>query len=112
MLVPPVLLLNLFVVVVMFSIGLRVSGGELLDILRKRSLIVPYPPGELRPHTGHRFPARSHLPPDIRRQCRRPAALFFIHLESQRVSLAGMPTRAMSGWNSKHEMKAWRSGDF
>ncbi len=40
MLVPPLLLLNLFVVVVMFSIGLRVSGGELLDILRKRSLFV------------------------------------------------------------------------
>jgi hypothetical protein len=36
-LVPPLLLLNLFVVVVMFSIGLPVSGGELLDILRKRS---------------------------------------------------------------------------
>jgi BASS family bile acid:Na+ symporter len=33
-------LLNLFIVVVMFSIGLRVSGGELLDILRKRSLLV------------------------------------------------------------------------
>jgi predicted Na+-dependent transporter len=40
MLIPPVLLLNLFVVVVMFSIGLRVSGGELLDILRKRALFV------------------------------------------------------------------------
>ncbi len=40
MLIPPLLLLNLFVVVVMFSIGLRVSGGELLDILRKRSLFV------------------------------------------------------------------------
>jgi bile acid:Na+ symporter, BASS family len=39
-LIPPLLLLNLFVVVVMFSIGLRVSGGELLDILRKRSLFV------------------------------------------------------------------------
>ena len=36
MLIPPLLLLNLFVVVVMFSIGLRVSGGELLDILRNR----------------------------------------------------------------------------
>jgi predicted Na+-dependent transporter len=40
MLIPPLLLLNLFVVVVMFSIGLRVSGGELLDILRKRALFV------------------------------------------------------------------------
>jgi predicted Na+-dependent transporter len=40
LLIPPLLLLNLFVVVVMFSIGLRVSGGELLDILRKRSLFV------------------------------------------------------------------------
>ena len=39
-LIPPVLLLNLFVVIVMFSIGLRVSGGELLDVLRKRALFV------------------------------------------------------------------------
>jgi predicted Na+-dependent transporter len=39
-LIPPSLLLNLFVVVVMFSIGLRVSGGELLDILRNRALFV------------------------------------------------------------------------
>src|SRR5580692_5430622 len=39
-LIPPSLLLNLFVVVVMFSIGLRVSGGELLDILRRRALFV------------------------------------------------------------------------
>ena len=40
MLIPPVLLLNLFVVIVMFSIGLRVSGGELLDIFRNRALFV------------------------------------------------------------------------
>jgi bile acid:Na+ symporter, BASS family len=39
-LIPPLLLLNLFVVIVMFSIGLRVSGGELLDVLRKRALFV------------------------------------------------------------------------
>jgi predicted Na+-dependent transporter len=37
-LIPPLPLLNLFVVIVMFSIGLRVSGGELLEILRKRAL--------------------------------------------------------------------------
>ena len=36
----PVLLLNLFVVIVIFSIGLRVSGGELFDVLRKRALFV------------------------------------------------------------------------
>ncbi|MGA9968405.1 MAG: hypothetical protein WBQ10_24615, partial [Terriglobales bacterium] len=40
LLIRPVLLLNLFVVIVMFSIGLRVSGGELLDIVRKRALFV------------------------------------------------------------------------
>jgi BASS family bile acid:Na+ symporter len=39
-LISPLLLLNLFVVIVMFSIGLCVSGGELLDILRKRALLV------------------------------------------------------------------------
>jgi bile acid:Na+ symporter, BASS family len=38
--IPPLLLLNLFVVVVMLSIGLRVSSGELLDILRQRALFV------------------------------------------------------------------------
>jgi len=37
-LIPPLLLLNLFVVIVMLSIGLRVSSGELFDILRKRTL--------------------------------------------------------------------------
>src|SRR5271166_1239434 len=38
MLIPPLPLLNFFVAVVMLSIGLRVRGGELLDILRNRSL--------------------------------------------------------------------------
>ena len=38
MLIPPLLLLDLFVVLVMLSIGLRVSTGELFDILRKRTL--------------------------------------------------------------------------
>jgi BASS family bile acid:Na+ symporter len=32
-------LLNFFVVLVMFSIGLRVSGGELLDVVRNRALL-------------------------------------------------------------------------
>lgn len=39
MLVPPLPLLNFFVFLVMFSIGLRVSGGELLEVLRNRPLI-------------------------------------------------------------------------
>ena len=38
MLIPPLLLLNIFVAIVMLSIGLRVSTGELFDILRKRTL--------------------------------------------------------------------------
>ena len=38
MLPPPLLLLDFFVVLVMFSIGLRVSGGELLYVLRNRAL--------------------------------------------------------------------------
>ncbi|HMK29719.1 MAG TPA: bile acid:sodium symporter [Terriglobales bacterium] len=38
MLIPPLPLLNFFVAVVMFSIGLRTSGGELLNILRDRAL--------------------------------------------------------------------------
>ena len=40
MLIRPLPLLNFFVAVVMFSIGLRVSGGELLDILRNRALFM------------------------------------------------------------------------
>lgn len=38
MLVWPLPLLNFFVVLVMLSIGLRVSGGELLEVLRNRAL--------------------------------------------------------------------------
>ena len=38
MLIKPLPLLNFFVAVVMFSIGLRTSGGELLNILRDRAL--------------------------------------------------------------------------
>ena len=38
MLIKPSPLLNFFVAVVMFSIGLRTSGGELLNILRDRAL--------------------------------------------------------------------------
>jgi bile acid:Na+ symporter, BASS family len=37
-LIPPLPLLNFFVAAVMFSIGLRVRGGELLGILRDRAL--------------------------------------------------------------------------
>jgi predicted Na+-dependent transporter len=37
--IPPLPLLNFFVAVVMISIGLRVSGGELLDILSNRALL-------------------------------------------------------------------------
>lgn len=40
MLVPPLLLLNFFVVLVMLSIGARVSGGELLGVLRNRALFL------------------------------------------------------------------------
>jgi predicted Na+-dependent transporter len=39
MLIPPLPLLNFFVATVMFSIGLRVSGEELLDVLRDRALL-------------------------------------------------------------------------
>src|SRR6516165_5759007 len=38
MLVRPLPLLDFFVVLVMLSIGLRVSGGELVDVLRNRAL--------------------------------------------------------------------------
>jgi hypothetical protein len=38
MLIRPLPLLDFFVVVVTLSIGLRVSGGELLNVLRSRAL--------------------------------------------------------------------------
>jgi predicted Na+-dependent transporter len=40
MLVRPLPLLNSFVALVMLSIGLRVSGGQLLDTLRNRPLFI------------------------------------------------------------------------
>ena len=40
MLIRPLPLLNFFVAIVMFSIGLRVSGGELFNILRARALLI------------------------------------------------------------------------
>ena len=40
MLIRPVPLLNFFVAVVMFSIGLRTSGGDLLNAARERGLLV------------------------------------------------------------------------
>lgn len=38
--IPPIPLLNFFVAVVMFSIGLRVTGGQLLGMLHNRALFV------------------------------------------------------------------------
>jgi BASS family bile acid:Na+ symporter len=40
MLIRPLPLLDFFVVLVMLSIGLRVSGGEILDVLRERTLFI------------------------------------------------------------------------
>jgi BASS family bile acid:Na+ symporter len=40
MLIPPLILLDTFVVLVMFSIGLRVRSDELLDVLRDRTILV------------------------------------------------------------------------
>jgi len=40
LLIPPLPLLNVFVALVMFSIGLRVSGGDLVEVLRNRGLFL------------------------------------------------------------------------
>ena len=40
MLIRPLPLLDFFVVLVKLSIGLRVSGGEILDVLRERTLFI------------------------------------------------------------------------
>lgn len=39
MLIPPLILLDIFVVLVMLSIGLRVRSGQLLDVLRDRAIL-------------------------------------------------------------------------
>jgi BASS family bile acid:Na+ symporter len=39
MYIPPLLLFNVFVVLVMFSIGLRVSGSDLLGVMRSRAIL-------------------------------------------------------------------------
>lgn len=40
MLIKPLYLFNAFVILVMFSIGLRVSTGELMDVVRGRSILI------------------------------------------------------------------------
>jgi BASS family bile acid:Na+ symporter len=39
-LIKPILLFDAFVVLVMFSIGLRVSGSELMDVMRGRTILI------------------------------------------------------------------------
>lgn len=38
--IPPLILFNVFVVLVMFSIGLRVRGSDLLDVMRDRNILI------------------------------------------------------------------------
>jgi BASS family bile acid:Na+ symporter len=38
--IQPLLLINVFVVLVMFSIGLRVRGSDLLDVMRDRNILI------------------------------------------------------------------------
>ena len=40
MLIKPIFLFDAFVVLVMFSIGLRVTGGELIDVMRSRTILI------------------------------------------------------------------------
>ena len=40
MLIKPIYLFDVFVVLVMFSIGLRVSGNELMDVMRARTILI------------------------------------------------------------------------
>jgi BASS family bile acid:Na+ symporter len=68
MLIPPLPLLNFFVAVVMITIGLRVSSGELLDILRNRTLLTRTLLANcvLIPATGFLLIGIFPLPPDAR----------------------------------------------
>src|SRR5215471_66132 len=38
--IPPLILLNVFIVLVMFSIGLRVRASDLVDVLRRRAILI------------------------------------------------------------------------
>jgi BASS family bile acid:Na+ symporter len=40
MIVPPIVLFDIFVVLMMFSIGLRIRGSELFDVVRGRSILI------------------------------------------------------------------------
>jgi BASS family bile acid:Na+ symporter len=66
LLIRPVPLLNFFVAVVMLSIGLRTSGGELLNIVRDRALLVRIlsANGILIPAIGLLLVHTFHLTPD------------------------------------------------
>ena len=64
MLVRPLAMLDFFVVLVMLSIGLRLSGGELVDVLRNPGPILQDLVGKLRAYTRYRLPIGEDLSPD------------------------------------------------
>ena len=64
MLVRPLPLLDFFVVLVMLSIGFRVSGGELLDVLRNRALFFRTLLANCVLIPRYRLPVGEDLPPD------------------------------------------------
>jgi hypothetical protein len=70
LLIKPLPLLNFFVAVVMFSIGLRTSGGELLNILRDRALFARSLLANCILNTRNRLSPRSRLPAEPRRKYR------------------------------------------
>jgi bile acid:Na+ symporter, BASS family len=105
MLIRPLPLLNFFVIVVTFAIGLRVRGGELLDIARDRALLMRALLANciLIPVIGfflvHLFP----LTPDVRVGILllaaipgTPIALQFIRSTETHLAFAGAMTFALS----------------
>src|SRR5215469_18635262 len=74
MLFPPLLLLNLFVVLVMLSMGLRVTAREMLEVLRNRTLLARAPVAKLRADTRPGLAIGKHTPAESRSSYRHHAA--------------------------------------
>jgi len=105
MLVRPVPLLDFFVVLVMLSIGLRVRGGELLDVLRNRALFIRTLVANciLIPATGFVLVKIFPLTPDARVGILllaaipgTPIALQFTRMAKPRLAFAAVMTFTLS----------------
>ena len=101
--VRPLALRDFFVVLVMLSIGLRLSGGELVDVLRNPGPILQDPVGKLRVYTRFRLPVGENLSPDasvgillLAAIPGTPIALQFTRMAKTRLAFAAVMTFVLS----------------